>query len=95
MLERLEDELEQALAKGTDAETLFTKLVSLLGSGKDEARAVLGALGWGAVEVAGAKPVWRRARETLEPRRRDRPHKPERRPDPNSPFAGLAVLRLR
>ena len=40
-----------------------TKLVSLLGSGKDEARAVLAALGWRAVEVADAKPVWRRAKE--------------------------------
>jgi len=41
MLERLEDELEKALSSGTDAETLLTKLVSLLGSGKDEARNVL------------------------------------------------------
>ena len=80
---------------GTDAETLFTKLVSLLGSGKEEARAVLGALGWRAVEVAGAKPVWRRTREKPESRRRERPHKPEPPPDPNSPFAGLAVLRSR
>ena len=62
MLERLEDELEQALATGTDAETLLTKLVSLLGSGKEKARAVLAALGWRTVDVADAKPVWR-ARE--------------------------------
>src|SRR5262249_20677136 len=40
MLERLEDELEQALSSGSDAETLLTKLVSLLGSGKEEACAV-------------------------------------------------------
>ena len=37
MLERLEDELEAALSSGTDAETLLTRLVSLLGAGKDEA----------------------------------------------------------
>ena len=91
MLERLEDELEQALPAGTDAETLLTKLVSLLGSSKEEARAVLAALGWRSIEVAGAKPVWRRARE--KPRRPDSPRKPE--PPPNSPFAGLAALRIR
>jgi ATP-dependent RNA helicase SUPV3L1/SUV3 len=91
MLERLEDELEQALSSGTDAETVLTKLVSLLGSSKEEARDVLAALGWRSIEVAGAKPVWRRAKE--KPRRLDRPRKPE--PPPDSPFAGLAALRIR
>jgi ATP-dependent RNA helicase SUPV3L1/SUV3 len=95
MLERLEDELEQALATGTDAEALLTKLVSLLGSGKEEARSVLTALGWRAVEVADAKPVWRRSKEKREPRRHDKPKKPEPPLDPHSPFAGLAVLRSR
>ena len=97
MLERLEDELEKALASGSDAETLHTQIVSLLGSGKDEARSVLAALGWQTVEVAGAKPVWRRVKERR-PRRhepRARPKRPEPPPDPNSPFAGLAALRLR
>ena len=89
MLERLEDELEQALSSGTDAETVSTKLVSLLGCGRDEAALVLAALGWRTVAVADAKPVWRRARE--KPRPRDKP----RKPDPHSPFAGLAALRLR
>jgi len=95
MLERLEDELEKGLSAGTDAQSLLTKLVSLLGSGKEEARAVLAALGWRMVEVADAQPVWRRAKEK---RRRPDPAKP-RRPeapiDPLSPFAGLAALRLR
>jgi len=95
MLERLEDELEQALATGTDAETLLTKLVSLLGSGKDEARAVLAALGWRAVNVADSNPVWRRATVKRQPRRHGKPGKPELPPDPSSPFAGLAVLRTR
>ncbi len=93
MLERLEDELEQALATGIDADTLLTKLVSLLGSSKDEARAVLTALGWRAVDVAGAKPVWRRTKEGRRSHHRDNPHKEETPPD--SPFAGLAVLRAR
>jgi ATP-dependent RNA helicase SUPV3L1/SUV3 len=92
MLERLEDELEQALSSGTAAETLLTKLVSLLGSSKEEARDVLGALGWRMIEVAGAQPVWRRVK--AKPRRADpaKPRKAESPPDPRSPFAGLAVL---
>jgi hypothetical protein len=95
MLERLEDELEKALSAGTDADTLLTKLVSLLGSGKVEARAVLLALGWRQVEVAGAKPVWRRTRQK---RRRSEPAQARKQvapPNPHSPFAGLAALRLR
>jgi ATP-dependent RNA helicase SUPV3L1/SUV3 len=95
MLERLEDELEKALATGTDADAMLTKAVSLLGSGKEEARAVLAALGWRSVEVAGAKPVWRRAKDKHPPRRRDKPHAPEPAVNPNSPFAGLAALRSR
>jgi ATP-dependent RNA helicase SUPV3L1/SUV3 len=91
MLERLEDELEQALASGADAESLLGKIVSLLGSGKEEARAVLQALGWRTVDVADAKSVWRRVREKQHrPRKRQAPEPP---PNPHSPFAGLAALR--
>jgi hypothetical protein len=93
MLERLEDELEQALSAGTDAQTVSTKLVSLLGSSKDEASQVLAALGWRMVAVAEAKPVWRRTKQ--KPRARAEPRKSEPPPDPHSPFAGLAALRLR
>jgi len=96
MLERLEDELEKALAAGTDAETLLTRIVSLLGCAKDEATAVLDALGWRSIDVEGAKPVWRRAREKPKPRaERHKPKKPEPPPDPNSPFAALAALKGR
>jgi ATP-dependent RNA helicase SUPV3L1/SUV3 len=94
MLERLEDELEKALSAGTDAETLLTKLVSLLGSGKDEARAVLTALGWREIAVEGSKPVWRRAgqrpQRTARAKRKEEPP-----PNPHSPFASLAALRMR
>ncbi|HVZ28360.1 MAG TPA: hypothetical protein VG798_06855, partial [Rhizomicrobium sp.] len=93
MLERLEDELEKALSSGSDAETLLGRIVSLLGSGKEEARNVLAALGWKSVEVANAAPVFRRARE--KPARRDKPKKPERPVDPDSPFARLAVLKVK
>jgi ATP-dependent RNA helicase SUPV3L1/SUV3 len=93
MLERLEDELEQGLAVGTDADSLLTKLVSLLGSSKEEARQVLAALGWRVVEVADAKPVWRRAKN--KGRRGQRDQRLEVPPNPHSPFAGLAALRSR
>jgi ATP-dependent RNA helicase SUPV3L1/SUV3 len=94
MLERLEDELEKALSAGTDAETLLTRIVSLLGAGLEETRAVLTALGWTSVDVAGAKPVWRRARPKPAPRaEQKKPRKTEPPPDPNSPFAALAALR--
>ncbi len=87
MLERLEDELEKALAAGTGAEALLVRLVSLLGSGKEEGRAVLDALGWREVPVEGAGPVWRR--------QKDKPRKlvpAAPKPLPHSPFAGLAGL---
>jgi ATP-dependent RNA helicase SUPV3L1/SUV3 len=95
MLERLEDELEQALSMGTDAETVLNKIVSLLGCGKEEARQVLAALGWRTVEVAGAQPVWRRSKE--KPRRPDPAKSRNSEPpaNPHSPFAGLAALRIR
>ncbi len=56
-------------------------LVSLLGASKDEARAVLDALGWREVAVAGAKPVWRRAKEKSAIRRKPKTQKPEPPPD--------------
>ena len=97
MLERLEDELEKGLSSGEDAEALLTRIVSLLGAGKDEARAVLAALGWRTVEVQGAQPVWRRMkdRRPAAPRGREKPRKPEPPPDPHSPFARLAALKAR
>ncbi|HWY65414.1 MAG TPA: hypothetical protein VNX61_09380, partial [Rhizomicrobium sp.] len=95
MLERLEDELEQALSAGTDADSVLTKLVSLLGSGKEEGRAVLTALGWRQVEVADAKPVWRRKTEKRHRPDRAKTPRPETPVDPHSPFAGLAALRIR
>jgi ATP-dependent RNA helicase SUPV3L1/SUV3 len=95
MLERLEDELEKALSSGIDADTLLTTIVSLLGASKDEARAVLEALGWRQVAVADAKPVWRRAKEKIRRPQKAKARKPEPPPDPHSPFAGLVALKLR
>ena len=95
MLERLEDELEKALSSGTDADTLLTTIVSLLGASKDEARAVLDALGWREVAVADAKPVWRRTKENVRRPQKAKARKPEPPPDPHSPFASLAALKMR
>ncbi|HUO90948.1 MAG TPA: helicase-related protein, partial [Rhizomicrobium sp.] len=99
MLERLEDELEKGAANGANAEVLLPRLVSLLGSGNDELRTVLGALGWHVVEVAdsgnGATRVWRRMQDRTP---RSKQHRRDRRDiakievRPDSPFAGLAAL---
>jgi ATP-dependent RNA helicase SUPV3L1/SUV3 len=86
MLERLEDELENAAAGGEGADASLPKLVSLLGAGNEEGRYVLAALGWRLVAVKDAPAVWRKARE-----KRRRPG-PETIPPPDSPFAGLAQL---
>jgi ATP-dependent RNA helicase SUPV3L1/SUV3 len=86
MLERLEEELGKAAVSGADAAGLLPKLVSLLGTGNDEARRVLAALGWREVAVSGAVPVWRKAKE-----KRRRPERQKPTPE-HSPFAGLKEL---
>jgi len=70
--------------------TLLPRLVSLLGTGNDEAKTVLAALGWRLVEVADAPSVWRRLKKK-ETRRRT----PDKPPPENSPFAGLKELLVR
>ena len=86
MLERLEDELEKAAAEGTSAEASLPKLVSLIGAGNDDGKAVLAALGWKMVPVEAGGNVWRKARE------KRRKTEAEKSPLPNSPFAALAQL---
>jgi len=103
MLDRLEEELETAGTAGVAADTVTTKLVSLLGTDRATLDAVLEALNWKRVEVAGAETptvVLRQARprsEQRKPHPKQKHNKPQRREqpvkiDPNSPFAGLAVL---
>ncbi len=72
MLDRLEEELDKAATEGTGAEAAMPKLVSLLGSDKPTLEAVLAAMGWERVAVAGEdKPdVWRRAIVRPKPPRR-------------------------
>lgn len=86
MLERLEEELDKATVSGADTGTLLPKLVSLLGTGNDEAREVLAALGWRQVGVKDAPPVWRKTKEKRRRRERLKP------PPEHSPFAGLKGL---
>jgi ATP-dependent RNA helicase SUPV3L1/SUV3 len=86
MLERLEDELDKATTSGLSAPDSLPKLVSLLGAGNDEGKAVLAALGWHMVAVADAPSVWRKAREKRRPAALAPP------PPKDSPFARLASL---
>ena len=89
MVERLEGELEKAAAEGVSAEASLPKLVSLLGAGNEEGKAVLAALGWQMTKVADAAPVWRKAKPRRQPPRKDNKPAPV---NPNSPFARLAQL---
>ena len=60
--------MEKATISGADAAALLPKLVSLLGTGNDEAGNVLTALGWRLVEVTDAPSVWRKAKGETRPR---------------------------
>ena len=90
---RDEDERRQAHAapdSGADAAAILPKLVSLLGTGNDDAKAVLTALGWRLTEVKDASPVWRR--------RKEKPRKAapvQSRTSQHSPFAGLKELMVK
>ena len=96
ILDRVEEALEIGAAGGAQSETIFTKLVSLLGCGNDELEDVLDRLGWRRVDVEnsgqGATKVWRKLREHKRPRRsyRNQARNADRSVD--SPFADLAAL---
>ncbi|MBU6444565.1 MAG: disulfide oxidoreductase, partial [Alphaproteobacteria bacterium] len=96
MLDRLEEELEAAAAKGLSAATALPRLVSLLGTDAATLQAVLAALGWQQVEVAGPEPqtVWRRAPMAVRPKAKPRHYAkaPRAAANPDSPFAGLKAL---
>ena len=102
MLDRLEEELEQAMRSGNTADALMPKLVSLLGCDHQTLERVLTELGWKRVAVGGgegAASVWR---VNVQPRREKPAH---RNPNPanrreklareqyrDSPFAQLKTL---
>ena len=54
--------MEKATISGADAAALLPKLVCL-GTGNNDARNVLTALGWRLVEVTDAPSVWHKAKE--------------------------------
>jgi ATP-dependent RNA helicase SUPV3L1/SUV3 len=92
MLERLEQELDAAVASGASADAAMPKLVSLLGCGRDTIEDVLAALGWNRVDVAHPETpttVWRNT-GALPRRRHAKQQKTIARRD--SPFADLASL---
>jgi len=100
ILERLEDELEKGVVEAITADAMIPRLVSLLGCDRTTLEAVLAQLGWKIVEVAGAEPattVWRHKSSRHTQTKRGSKTKLQRRgpaADPNSPFAGLARLKM-
>ncbi|MBI3676106.1 MAG: disulfide oxidoreductase [Proteobacteria bacterium] len=99
MLDRLEEELEAAAAKGQTADAAIPKLVSLLGCDRDTLEKILAALGWSRVEVANTNEstsVWRNTGTRTQPRRQHAHKKKKKHATvtvrPDSPFASLATL---
>jgi ATP-dependent RNA helicase SUPV3L1/SUV3 len=94
ILERLEDELEQAARSGATAEALRACLLSLLGCHGEALDDILNHLQWGSVSVGEgetAVAVLRRKSQPPEPRRKHRPRS-HTRASSHSPFAELASL---
>jgi ATP-dependent RNA helicase SUPV3L1/SUV3 len=98
ILDRLEEELQQATRTGCTADALMPKLVSLLGCDRDTLERVLDELGWNRVNVAGADQptsVWRtktQARREKPPRKNVSQRQRALREERDSPFAQLKVL---
>ena len=98
MLQRLEEELSSAAARGLDAEAVSPKLMSLLGCDERALNSVLSALSWQRIAVASTEPngperyVWRHSRRIRTVGPRNREPKPMRPANRDSPFADLARL---
>jgi ATP-dependent RNA helicase SUPV3L1/SUV3 len=98
ILDRLEEELQQATRTGCTADALMPKLVSLLGCDRDTLERVLDELGWNRVNVAGADQptsVWRtktQPRREKPPRKNVSQRQRALREERDSPFAQLKVL---
>jgi len=76
-----------------DADETLSAVFSLLGAGKEDALALIVALGWKREIRTGSgveKPVWQRSRKARHAGRTGAREKPPVKPD--SPFAGLAAL---
>ena len=93
ILERLEDELEQAARSGATTDTLRTRLLSLLGSSAETLDEILERLEWASVAVGKgetAVTVLRRKSQTNTGKKTHARSRP--RPSSHSPFAELAFL---
>jgi ATP-dependent RNA helicase SUPV3L1/SUV3 len=93
ILERVEDVLADSSRGDRNADQTIQGIVSLLGSGNEEARQLIGALGW-KQETRGsgddAKSVWQRTHQRNHRHKPRERHRPAYKPD--SPFAGLKAL---
>jgi len=93
ILERIDDILAEGSREARHADETSAAIVSLLGSGNEEARELTVALGW-RQETRGsgeaAKTVWQRARQGKQRHKHRGRSRPAHRPD--SPFAGLKAL---
>jgi len=98
MLDRVEEELEQATRNGGTADALMPKLLSLLGCDRETLVRLLAELGWCRVSVGSAEQptsVWRaNAKPQRRHVRKDQERaKPRKQPElADSPFAQLKVL---
>ncbi len=98
MLDRVEEELEEATRNGGTADALMPKLLSLLGCDRETLERVLAELGWSRVSVGSAEQptsVWRanakpQPRQVRKDQERSKPSKLREIPD--SPFAQLKIL---
>ena len=93
ILERVEEALFEGSRLGRNADETQSLIVSLLGSGNEDAIALMTGLGWKCeMRKAGneEKPVWQRPRKGRHHARRLREKPLALRTD--SPFAGLAAL---
>ncbi|HXJ00289.1 MAG TPA: hypothetical protein VNH44_03645, partial [Micropepsaceae bacterium] len=93
ILERIEELLFEASHQMREADQTLSAIVSLLGSGNEDALALIAALGWKRETRQTGKvtrPVWQRLRKA----KRAGKHRPREKPaaKSDSPFAGLAAL---
>jgi ATP-dependent RNA helicase SUPV3L1/SUV3 len=87
IVDRIDQALNTTARDRTESEVTLSKLVSLLGSNIETAIAVAGALGWKRVTHGKSDPPvteWRLLK--------NRKRAIQKRPPPDSPFAGLAAL---
>ena len=97
ILERIEAMLWQAARNGRESDETRADLASLLGCGPEEVMAIARALGWRRAHTEGhgeaAPASWQRMHGKHHDKRHGKKQQVDQsKPQPNSPFAGLAAL---